>query len=697
MRTIMFAEALRVLTILLIAVVPPGVLCDDRVADNEPSSGSEDKDKKTLDRDGDPLPAGAILRLGSTRFRTDVVGSVSAGVAFTPDGKTVISAAVTGRAVQVWDTETGKLRRQISTKNISIRDLNVSRDGQTIAVSGLAYVEIRKRADYVTAIYDVATGKERQILTRETAEFQAFPHAIVLTPDGNTLLSRDKLGAIRVEEVATGKEVSKRDMPLPRGNQTPMVISADGSTVAFAGPEKLYAWKWQDEKEPRELGSIDKKVPRSMAFSPDAKMLLEYDGERVHVWNVADGGVAQTLEIPDVDKRRGTLGSVTCTPDGTIAIAVSRGVINYWDLETGKARAQFKVPPHADMLAVSPDSRCLALAGGASLGLWTVPEGTPTGPGREGPSSPISLLAVSDKLAVTAGNDDTARIWDLTTGAPLHALQDDYLVRAVALSHDDKLAATSSQDNSVCIWDVKSGKRLHKLAGHGEAGGERRLCFTPDGKYLLSWGDDFYFRKFATDTGKVSTEQVLRPTGFKIPADAATPQEADQIRLILALGGFEAAFAPTGTSLLLCVDAQWHVFDLNTGKDILQVPDRNGSRLSAAVSGNGKYFAAGSPKAGKSDCALSVWETSSGKLELYITNLGEAVWSVTFSPDLKWVAGATSDPHGIRWWDIAEHEELGSIKDIPCRVRSLAFTPDGKRIVAGLENCTALVWEVPRK
>jgi len=92
-----------------------------------------------------------------------------------------------------------------------------------------------------------------------------------------------------------------------------------------------------------------------------------------------------------------------------------------------------------------------------------------------------------------------------------------------------------------------------------------------------------------------------------------------------------------------------------------------------------------------------VWEISSGKLELDITNLGEIVGPVTFSPDSKWIVGVTADPYCIRWWDIEGHEELGSIKDIPCRVRSLAFTPDGKRIVAGLEDSTALVWDMPRK
>src|SRR4029077_3147331 len=67
-----------------------------------------DRDKKPrLDLQGDPLPDGALARLGTVRWRH---GNQVIAVAFSPDGNTLASGSM-DEAIHLSDVRTGKLLR----------------------------------------------------------------------------------------------------------------------------------------------------------------------------------------------------------------------------------------------------------------------------------------------------------------------------------------------------------------------------------------------------------------------------------------------------------------------------------------------------------------------------------------------------------------------------------------------------------
>src|SRR5262249_50709066 len=54
----------------------------------------------------------------------------------------------------------------------------------------------------------------------------------------------------------------------------------------------------------------------------------------------------------------------------------------------------------------------------------------------------------------------------------------------------------------------------------------------------------------------------------------------------------------------------------------------------------------------------------------------------------------TAPPQDILVYDLAAGRELRRFKDFDAEVTSLAFSPDGRRLVSGLADSTLLIWDV---
>src|SRR5581483_11817094 len=76
----------------------------------------------------DPLPAGALLRAGATRFRQ---GSVVTGISFSRDGKLLASAGWDAK-VRLWETATGKELVTIAHP-ARVTAVALAPDGKTVA------------------------------------------------------------------------------------------------------------------------------------------------------------------------------------------------------------------------------------------------------------------------------------------------------------------------------------------------------------------------------------------------------------------------------------------------------------------------------------------------------------------------------------------------------------------------------------
>ncbi len=91
-----------------------------------------------------------------------------------------------------------------------------------------------------------------------------------------------------------------------------------------------------------------------------------------------------------------------------------------------------------------------------------------------------------DRWLGVAGNEDTARVYDLAANPPTYvALKHPYRVDNIRFSPDASLVATIALDRAIRIWDRVSGRLLSTYPS--ETLDPWALMFMPDGKTVAGW------------------------------------------------------------------------------------------------------------------------------------------------------------------------------------------------------------------
>jgi WD40 repeat protein len=98
---------------------------------------------------------------------------------------------------------------------------------------------------------------------------------------------------------------------------------------------------------------------------------------------------------------------------------------------------------------------------------------------------------------------------------------------------------------------------------------------------------------------------------------------------------------------------------------------------------------------------IQLRDLDSGKLVREIEKPSPGPWrlgpwrrAMVISPDGT-ILAAAGENNSIGFWEIATGRELGRLRGHHGQVLSLAFTPDGRSLISGSEDTTALVWDVP--
>jgi WD40 repeat protein len=699
------------------------------------------------DQHGDPLPRGAIARLGTSRLRAP-----DACLAVSADGKRVVALGP-DLIVRCFDTSTGA--------SCGTRPLLRGR-GTPIVIAPGGALALTTAVDPTNAseewlhLWDLNSGEQLDTLSLSpfSLEWASF------SPDTRSVALTDSGGRVRVWTLNTSKSHQIwAPAEEPRTNPYPPAIawSPDGKRLATCNiDQSLRCWDTASGKllwhTKRDSGSV------VLLFSPDGRTLVSQEnrkGFHVLASDATSGKQVDGWKTPPED----AVCMMGFSPEGRyLALRMGDEGAALWEPTTGKTAFRVAAPVHRQgdgrtLLVDRPPTNFAFTPDGSGfmyrsdiLRRWDVATGKPTYDPAEstGHSNTVTrLLFTPDSRHLVSNSqlDHTVRVWNVATGQLLHAIpkaqggmaltpDGRHLLAVPFVLQSPEPASTSPNisyrnppeiirrarraeeveeeelHSPLRMWDIQSGRLVREFTLPGEktivvpAADRATVHVSTDGKklLLLTPADRGIHLKNNLSVWNLADGNCLSQRTFP--------------------GGVESVLTPDGGLLALERDGTVRLVSLESNRPRLEfqfdrarvefhIPaDPTGTlqtlmECALAVSPDRQRMAirVRYPLTGdeKALSPILIGSMATGREIARLPVSGPAV--LGFSADGYLLAVASRD--AVRLWEIASGKEIGAIplpeSSFPGQnhssVGALAFSPDGRTLATGHTDSTILLWD----
>ncbi|MEW4529948.1 protein kinase [Maioricimonas sp. JC845] len=424
----------------------------------------------------------------------------------------------------------------------------------------------------------------------------------------------------------------------------------------------------------------------AVTFSPDGATLLSGGSDgTLRRWNLLTGAETWRLQAHGQE-----IVAVGMSGDGREIASAARGsqeasaqwIAKLWDADTGilKHRLLGLQGEVCDLRATSEGWRVAATQFGEDYGrvkIWGVVTGDEVQTFTAGGAVSHLELSPDGSRAASVRDGGTFHVHQVPSGDELYQFElPDRTPSELTFSPGGLKLAFSGGSETVQVYDVIRGELLTTINSRG-----RRLVFSPDSSRLLTANEDGSLTVWDATTGDKTA--TLGPSCFDRDGGDIT----------------DVAFSPDGRRVAIANrDGTIRVWSPRVTRLKATRPEQQRPFACFDFSANGRRFATG-----ERNGAVSVWDTATGRELARLSASANSITSLALDPaGDRVVCSHHSEGQRTRdgrkasdvfLWDVSRRSRRLLPAEPPVEITGIAFTQDGRHIVAWSPNAACTIWD----